>query len=720
MSKFYTNVARYGNKLLVRGYKDGIQYKERIEFAPTLYVTDNSANSEPTFRSLDKAPLKPVEFESIKAAKDFIDRYDDVTGFEIFGNSNWQYQYLGSTWSKEVPWSVTDVRTYTIDIETTVQHGLTIQEMMNNPIEEILLITLQNKQTKQFTVFSAKPFKVDFGDRKVDVVLCKDEDELLTRFLEFWNRQQIDIITGWNIKFFDIPYIVGRLNLLYGGSEIINLLSPWKLINSRDVEFQGRSVTVYELVGIATLDYMDLYKKYVKTPRESYKLDQIAYDELGENKTKNPTDSFKAFYTDFWDTFVLYNLRDVEIVDSLEDKLRLIELQMTVAYFAKTNYEDIFGQVKVWETIIYNHLKNSGRIPNVKANKSIKTGEFVGGYVKETMAGKHRYAASFDLDGLYPHIIMQYNMSPETMVQGFSKFRNLASVEGFLNRDIDTSKAKELNYSLTANGVCYDNTSQGFLPELMEHYYATRKKIKRKMLNDQSELEKIGDASPEEIKKLTNEISKGNNTQLGIKVLLNSLYGALGNQGFRYFDLRMAEGITLSGQLSIRWIANALNAFLDKNSDKQTDRVIASDTDSVVGDTLVYVNNKQIKIEDLYSRFSEFEYKDDFNKNYVKPVNEITTLSFNTKTKLIEEKPIKYVMKHRVNKRMFKITLNGKYVIVTEDHSVIVKRNNRYISIKPAELNVEIDKIINIIEPNNQCRLYEQNIKETEKSKSTT
>lgn len=572
MSKYYTHVARFGNKLLVRGYEDGVQFKDKVDFNPTLYI---KSNAESKFKSLDGKSIKPLEFGSIKEAKEFIDRYEDVSDFEIYGNTNWQYQYLGSTWTKEIPWKVSDIRTYSIDIETTVENSLSIADMLKNPMEEILLITLQDKQTKVFTIFSARPFDVDFGDRKVNIVMCKDEKELLTRFLQFWNQQQIDVITGWNLKFFDIPYIVGRIERVFGNTEIVKTLSPWKLINSRDVEYQGKTITTYEIVGISVLDYLDLYKKYIKTPRESYKLGNIAYEELGTTKVKNPTDSFKDFYTNHFSLFTFYNVVDTELVDQLEEKLKLIELQITIAYFAKTNYEDIFGQVKVWETIIFNHLHKTNRIPGIKNNKAIKTAEFVGAYVKNPIVGRHKYVATMDLNSLYPHLIMMYNMSPETLVQDYSFYRNYCNIENLLHKEIDTSKAKELNYSLSANGVCYDNSVQGFLPELMENFYSARKEYKKKMLALKTEYE----ISPSI--ELDYEVQKYHNLQMAIKILINSCYGAIGAPSFKYYDLRMAEGITLSGQLSIRWIANKFNAFLNKHCETiDVDYILGIDTDS--------------------------------------------------------------------------------------------------------------------------------------------
>jgi DNA polymerase elongation subunit (family B) len=349
-------------------------------------------------------------------------------------------------------------------------------------------------------------------------------------------------------------------------------LSPWGYINERKTFIKGNEEIHYDIHGISQLDYLELYKKFTYQKQESYRLDYIAGEELGDAKKLNPEDNFKDFYTNHWQQFVDYNIHDTELVDRLEDKMRLIELCLTMAYNAKINYEDVFSQVRMWDAIIYNHLRKK-KIAIPAKSGSGKDAQFEGAYVKDPIIGLHKWVASFDLNSLYPHLIMQYNISPETLTED----KIPCTVEKLLNQEVDTSYAHRRDLSLTANGWCYRKDVKGFMPELMEKMYTDRSKFKKQMLKAEQEYQ--NDKSK---KNLLKDISRLNNLQMAMKIALNSAYGAMGNQYFRYFDLRMAEGITTSGQLSIRWMANKLNAFMNKTLKTEgKDFVIAIDTDSI-------------------------------------------------------------------------------------------------------------------------------------------
>jgi DNA polymerase elongation subunit (family B) len=394
---------------------------------------------------------------------------------------------------------------------------------------------------------------------------------LLKEFVIFWQTKAPDIITGWNVNFFDIPYLMRRIDRVLGNS-FSKKLSPWDVVNERKIYVKGNEEISFDIFGVAVLDYLDLYRKYTYTAQESYKLDNIAFVELGEKKLENPEDNFRDFYAKHWDKFVSYNIHDTKLVDRLEDKMKLIELMITMAYNARINYEDVFSQVRMWDSIIYNHLKDR-KIVIPEKTRSNKTEAFEGAFVKDPILGLHKWVASFDLNSLYPHLIMQYNMSPETLTE--EKIHGI-SVEKLLNKQVDTSYGHRQDLAVSANGWCYRKDVRGFMPELMEQMYINRSKFKKQMLKVQQEYEKTKD------KHLLKEISRLNNLQMAMKIALNSAYGAIGNQYFRYFDVRIAEGITLSGQLSIRWMADELNRYMNKilkSEDK--DYVIAIDTDSI-------------------------------------------------------------------------------------------------------------------------------------------
>jgi DNA polymerase elongation subunit (family B) len=561
--EFYTSVNPMGDKIFVRGIENGKRYQRKIDFSPTLYVNSKKPSK---WKTLEGTFVDEVQPGTIKETRDFIKRYDGVQGFEVYGNTNYAYQYISDTYEGDVNWDMEQIKVFTIDIETSTENGFPDIRSAN---EEVLLITIKDLQTKRIITFGSKSYVNPRED--VIYVTCKNEHALLTQFLEFWIKSYPDVITGWNTDFFDVPYLVRRIERELGDGES-NKISPWGYVNERKTFIKGNEEIHYDIVGIAQLDYLELYKKYTYQKQESYRLDYIAEQELGDKKKENPGESFKDFYTNYWQSFVDYNIHDVELVDKLEDKMRLIELHLTMAYNAKINFEDVYSQVRMWDTIIYNHLRKKGIVIPAK-NHSGKDAQFEGAFVKDPIIGLHKWMASFDLNSLYPHLIMQYNISPETLTSE----KLSVTVDKLLNQEVDTSYLKQRDLALTANGWTYTKEFKGFMPELMEKMYKDRSKFKKQMLSVQQQYEK--DKSQ---KHLLKDISRLNNLQMAMKIALNSAYGAMGNQYFRYFDIRMAEGITTSGQLSIRWMANKLNAFMNKTLKTEgIDYVVAIDTDSI-------------------------------------------------------------------------------------------------------------------------------------------
>ena len=566
--EFYTNVQLAGDKVLVRGYENGRQYQRRIEFMPTLFV---NAKGKSKWTTLDGTFVDEVQPGSIRETRDFVKRYEDVQGFAVYGQTNYALQYLSDTYDYDINWDMEQIKTFTIDIETATENGFPDIRSAN---EEILLITVKDLQSKKIVTFGYSPTGDSFTNTRSDVTYqgYSTEQSMLKDFIIWWQGNYPDIITGWNTDFFDVPYLIRRLERELGES-LAKKISPWGMISERKTFIKGNEEIHYDISGIAQLDYLELYKKYTYSKQESYRLDYIAEQELGDRKKENPGDTFRDFYTHHWHTFVEYNIHDVELVDKLEDKMRLIELHLTMAYNAKINYEDVYSQVRMWDAIIYNHLRSKGIVIPMKVNNGGKSEQFEGAYVKDVLVGLHKWVASFDLNSLYPHLIMQYNISPETLTHE----KISCTVDRLLDQEIDTTYAKRRDLSMTANGWCYRRDIKGFMPELMETMYANRSKFKKQMLKVQQEYEL--DKSK---KHLLKEISRLNNLQMAMKIALNSAYGAMGNQYFRYFDIRMAEGITTSGQLSIRWMANEFNRYMNKTlKTEDKDYVIAIDTDSI-------------------------------------------------------------------------------------------------------------------------------------------
>ena len=563
--RFYTNVQMIGNQFLVRGYDNGEHVMFREEYSPTLFVPSKKKTK---YKTLEGDYVEPIQPGSVNDCREFYKKYDGVEGFKIYGNDRYVCQYISDKYpDDEIKFDINKIKLVTLDIETTSEQGF---PDISNPIEELLLITIQDYTTKQITTWGVGPFRA--SQSNVRYIECENERDLLTQFINWWmdTNNTPEVLTGWNIQLFDIPYIVRRLDRVLG-EKLMKRFSPWGLVSEKEIYISGRKYISYDVGGITQLDYLDLYKKFTYTNQESYRLDHIANVELGAQKLDHSEfDTFKEFYTKGWKKFVEYNIVDVELVDKLEDKMKLIELALTMAYDAKVNYVDVFYQVRMWDTIIYNYLKKRNIVIPQKSS-SQKDAKYAGAYVKEPIPGVYDWVVSFDLNSLYPHLIMQYNISPETLLE---ERHPTVTVDRILNQEINFELYKD--QAVCANGAMFRKDVRGFLPELMEKIYKDRTIYKKKMLAAKQEYEK------KKTKELEKEIARYNNIQMARKIQLNSAYGAIGNQYFRYYKLENAEAITLSGQVSIRWIENKMNAYLNKILKTDgVDYVIASDTDSI-------------------------------------------------------------------------------------------------------------------------------------------
>ena len=607
--KFYTSVLPFNGKLLVRGVNhDGSHKKYRINYKPDLFIPTKNQSK---YKTLDGRNVDKVKFESIYEARKWIDEYKDVTNFEYFGNTRYQYPFITDEFPGKIDWDIKQIKLLTIDIECESENGFPDVDRAD---EALICITVKDHTSKRIIVFGMDNFVNDRDD--VQYIKCKSEIDLIHQFTRFWCEYEPDIITGWNVKFFDIPYLFNRFRYIMG-EEYLAQFSPWGVVSPNSVRVTAKGFNkqqnYWDILGVDVLDYLDLYRKHTFVRRESYKLDYIGEVELGEKKTENPYDTFKEFYQNDHQLFVEYNIQDVELVDKLEDKMKLIALHLTMAYEAKVNYQDVFGQVRMWDTIIYNHLRSKNIVPPAMIEEKKSKG-YEGAYVKDPVVGFHDWICSFDLNSLYPHLIMQYNISPETMV---NHNPNTCSVEKFLSQEADLSDLKSC--TITPNGAMFNTLKRGFLPELMDKLYKERVIYKKKMIEAKKMYQETGD------KRLLNDIAANHNIQLARKIALNSAYGAIGNQYFRYFDVRHAEGITKAGQLAIRWIERDVNKYLNElMKTKNVSYVVASDTDSIyvklgaVVDKIFKDKSDIRKIVKVLDKFCEEKLQKEIDRSYDK------------------------------------------------------------------------------------------------------
>ena len=562
--RFYTNVQMVGDHFLVRGYENGQSFMTREKFSPTLFVPSNKKTE---YTTLTGEYVKDIQPGTVRDCREFIKKYNEIENFKVYGNDRYIYQYISDIYPEEqIKFDISKIKLYTLDIEVASENGFPDPE---NAAEEMLLITIQDYNTKKIKTWGVGPFINN--QKNVQYHQFSNEYDMLNSFIAWWTDNPPEVVTGWNSLMYDIPYMVRRIDRILG-EKLMKRLSPWGLVTEDETYVKGKKYITYDIGGVSQLDYLKLYKWSPATSnQESYRLDHIAQVELGQNKLDHSEfDTFKDFYTKGWQKFVEYNIIDVELVDRLEDKMKLIELALTMAYDAKVNYEDIFSQVRLWDTIIYNYLKNKNIVIPPK-EKSDKDEKYAGAYVKEPIPGMYDWVINFDLNSLYPHLIMMFNISPETLID---KRHPSVTVDKILNQDLNFSEYNE--YAVCANGAMYRKDIRGFLPELMEKMYNERVIFKRKMIEAKKSYEK------KKTKELEKEISRCDNIQMAKKIALNSAYGAIGNQYFRYFKLTNAEAITLSGKVAIRWIEMKMNSYLNKVlKTKDIDYVIASDTDSI-------------------------------------------------------------------------------------------------------------------------------------------
>lgn len=567
---FYTSVIVHGNNILYRGVENGKRVRRKVEYKPTFYLPSKDKSSK--FKTLYDEPVEEFLPGTIKDARESIEQYKDVDGFTLYGMPKFDYAFISDNFSGPIEWSIDKMIIGNIDIEVGEADGGGYA-LPEKPTGEVTAITLKLNDT--FHVFGCGEYKPDAAN--VIYTNCRDEKELLTKFLHLWVHNYPDVVTGWNCKFYDFPYLINRIARILGADEA-NSMSPWGLIKERVVAIMGKDQKAYEMLGIVIYDYMELFRKFAPNgaSQESYRLDHIANVEIGERKLSyDEYDSLFDLHKHDFQKFMGYNLRDVYLVDKIDYKLKLINLALTAAYDSKVNYGDVFHQTRMWTSIIYNHLREKD-IVVLYNNENTKDEAYEGAYVKEPIIGMHENVASFDLTSLYPSLILMYNISPETFAGICDKF----VLKDLIAKAVDLGYLKTKNLTVCPNGALFRRDKLGFLSEIIDGMFNTRQKAKKLMLQYSKEKEVCTDDARK--KELTNLISQYDNIQNTKKISLNSCYGALGNKFFFLFDVRLAEAITLSGQLAINWVNVRINEYMNnllKTSDK--DYVIASDTDSI-------------------------------------------------------------------------------------------------------------------------------------------
>jgi DNA polymerase elongation subunit (family B) len=596
LSHFYTSVIQRRDKILVRGYLDGQRFSDTIEYKPTLYLP---TTDESEYRTIFDKPVAPKTLPSIPAARNMIQMYEGISNANIYGLDKFGYTYIYEQFQGEIKYNPDLINVWFLDIETsTAEPGFPNIETADREITTIG-IRIKNKVYS----FGCKPYVAK--ESRVKYILCKDEVDLLTKFMKFYASSVFmpDVISGWNIEKFDIPYIVNRLRRVLGETKA-RKLSPWGILQEKVVEFWGKETTIYLPLGVAILDYLPIYKKFTYNQQESYTLDHIAFIETGKRKLDySEYASLQELYEQNYEKFIDYNIADCDRVFDIDAKMKLVELIFAIAYDAKVNYEDTLGTVNIWDIIIHNHLMDSKIVVPFKLGGG-SSESIVGGHVKKPKDGMYHGVVSFDFTSLYPMLIRMLNISPDTY---YGKI-DLNS-EQLLDMSYDTAYLKDEGLTLAANGTLFRVDKQGFLPFLMAQQFKLRDQYKKKMLAAKQAYEHTP------TREIENQIAQYNNAQMAKKIQLNSLFGAVANKHFRWHNSDLAEAITLSGQISVRFVTNRINKFLnEKFGTKDKDYIIAIDTDSC------YIDMSGFTTDPSLTKLQSIELLDQTCKTVIQPV----------------------------------------------------------------------------------------------------
>lgn len=597
MSDFYTNVVHRNGKIYARGYLDGKRYKNIENYKPYLFIPTKEKSK---YKSIHGQPMKRMDFANIREAKNFFHEYKDVENFNIYGMENFDYLYIYDHYRNQQP-DTRLIKSAIIDIEVDSEDGMPDIERAEH---EITAITIDYDDI----VFAFST--VDFvpPQKHVRYIKCKDEKDILVKFLKLMQHEDWapDVISGWYIEGFDIPYTVNRIIRLLG-EDAARLLSPWARLESKSVYINGRQIETYVPVGVAILDYMLIYKKFVgvRKPQPTYSLNHIANVELGEEKLDYSNyGNLNRLFKENPQLFMEYNVRDCDLVRRIDKKQNLFDLVYYIAYNSMANFTDALGTVRAWDAMIHAYLMDQNIVIS-KAKRGNVSSDIAGGFVKSPLAGLHKWVMSFDLTSLYPHLIMQYNIGPDTVADSVRRLDiDMAILENPIHEYSDY--IREHNVAMAANGFLYKKDHQSFLSGLMDKLFNERDEVKKQMLALKQRKEETGDTS------LDYKISELDVRQYAIKVQLNSAYGALGNKYFRWYDFNMAESITLSGQLTIKWAEHKINEMLNKLlGTTDHDYVITVDTDSV------YVNME--KLVEKHNPDNPVDFLDEFGHKFMEP-----------------------------------------------------------------------------------------------------
>lgn len=647
--KYYTDFRKIGNNIHHKYIEDGKKIHQKIKYRPFLFVPDKDGN----YSSHDGKRLRQKVYDTMGEAYKDIKFSDGIDGRDIYGLQRFEYVYAMEEYPDQINWSVGQISTLFLDIEVLTGDGFPEPKLANQPITLIGLY-----YNGKYHVFGNHQ-NARYLPKNENVIYqhFTSEIKMLSEFMQWFRVADPDIVTGWNSSAFDLPYLYNRIENLFGKKQV-NKLSPWGKVTIRDTfdKHFNKEIQNVDIYGTSCIDYIPLYKKFKLKNFPSFSLDYIAGIELGHKKLDySDFSSLNDMYYNDYERYVDYNIRDVELVVRIDEKTQFLKLLMTIAYRAKVRYEDVLKEVRLWDVIIHNHLYQKG-IAVIPMKEQEKSEKYQGAVVKEPIPGRYNWVCSFDLASLYPSLIMQYNISPDTIIKNKKSNLNIDDlISGRYQRESD-------NDILTSSGYHFSLDRQGFLPELMDGRFKARDKAKSDMKKVEQEIQQIKKDNPEKVSELTKIKDELNALQKALKIELNSAYGAMGTPFMRWYDIKIAESITLSGQLSIKWIErylnNAMNDYLGTNG---KDYICAIDTDSnyLVMEDVVKQDCKGMSQDEIV------EYLDNFCRETVQ--KQWIAHAYESLAKYMNAMKNKMIMKREVISSKAIWTAKKRYLMLVHD-----------------------------------------------------
>jgi DNA polymerase elongation subunit (family B) len=492
--------------------------------------------------------------------------------------------------------SSTGHRVVYYDIEVSTEGGF---PTVDEADKEITAIALYDAATEQYTAFilDKEQRLQDYKKDNVEVRGFQDESSLLIHFLTKWEEIQPTIATGWNIDEFDTPYLYGRIKRVLSDREA-KRLSPIQVCYKND--WSGKIV----VAGVSFIDYMVLYKKWNIKQEPSYALGAIGKKVVGMEKITYHG-SLDDLYKSDLNKYIEYNLNDVKIIVALEKKLQFIEQARAICHKGHVPYDCFTMSSRFIEGAILMYLRRKGQVAKNKPidgreeyENQMEQGEegFEGAYVKDPVPGRYDWVFDLDLTSMYPNIIISLNISPETKIAKVENWDIEKYVRGDMNtvqvgsasytKEQFTELLKTAKYSIASNGVMYNQSYQGVIPEILVKWFDERKDL-RKLAKKHADL------------KEWEKYEFYDQRQKVQKVLLNSIYGVLGLPIFRFYDKDNASAVTLTGQDIIKTANKAINQYYKKtlNDSENKDYVIYVDTDSCFASALPIIKHKMPHID---------------------------------------------------------------------------------------------------------------------------